>query len=179
MSIKVSLVLSLRHFDAYLIWKLFGTSLLSSNIIWQHDFDLETETTLGEDDVLDCMINIIVLWLTSGDEVSLFVFLNLGSLLSELSGDNHLASLNVLNLHDISDDEHGSRPDGGLLHDLSLKKFSLSVGGEGLVENEVKLENDIPCWESVSLGEELFILVGFVSVMSDGRLSVDDFDDDC
>lgn len=151
--------------------------MFTSNIIWQHDLDLKTQTTLWEDDVLDGMVNVVILWLTSRDQVSSFVFLNLGSLLSEFTRDNDLATLNVLDLHDISDDEHGSRSDWSFLHDLGFEKLSLSIGRESLVENEIKLKDDISSWESISLGQQLLILVGSLTIVTNGGLSVDNLDD--
>lgn len=177
MSIEVSLALSLRHLDADLIWQLFRASLFSSNIIWQHNFNLETYATLWENDVFDSMIYIIIFWLTSGDQITLFVFLDFGSLLSKFSWDDNLASFNILDLHDISNDEHGSWSNWGLLHDLGFKKLSLSVGRESFIENEIKFKDNIASWESISLGQQFLIFVGSVTIMTYGRLSIDNLDD--
>lgn len=177
MSKEVGLSFILWHLNADFIWQLLRTSLFASNIIWQHNLDLETQTTLWENDVLDGMINVVILWLTGRDQITSFVFLDLGSLLSEFTRDDNFTSLDVLDLHDISDDEHGSRSDWGLLHDLGLEKLTLGIGRESLVENEIKLKDYISSWEPVSLGQQLLILIGFLTIVSNGRLSVNNLDD--
>lgn len=152
--------------------------MLSSDIVRQHNLDLESETSLREDDVLDGLVDVVVLGLTGRDQVPSFVLLDFGSLLSEFSGDDYLASLDLFDLHDVLDDEHSGGSDGGLLHDFGLEKFALSIGGQGLVDDDVELEDNVSSGELVSLGHELFVLVGLLTLCADGRLSVDDLNDD-
>ncbi len=62
------------------------------------------------------------------------------------------------------------------MHDLGLEQLALSVGRKGLVENNVELKYDVSSGEIVSLGNKLFVLVSFLSLSTNGRLSVDDLD---
>jgi hypothetical protein len=124
------------------------------------------------------MVDVVILWLTSGDKISLFVLLNFGSLLSQLTGNDNLASFDLFDLHDVSDDEHGSRSGWGLLDHLGLEELDLGTGRQGLVEDHVESDDDVSLGEAVSSLDELFELVGLLSVLTGGSGSVDDLDDD-
>jgi hypothetical protein len=173
---EVLRVINLWHLDGNLIRKWFGDSLSSTDVSWQHNLDLDTHDSLWEIDVSDSMVDVVVLWLTSGDEVTLFVLLDLGSLLSELTGDDDLATSDFLDLHDVSDDEHGSGSDWGLLHHFGLEELDLGTSGERLVEDNVELDDDVSLGESISSLDELFELVGSLTIGTGGSSSVDDLD---
>lgn len=74
------------------------------------------------------MIDVVILWLTGGNKVTLFILLNLSSLLSQLTSNDNFTSFDLLDFHDVFDDEHGSRSGWGLLNHLSLKELDLSTG---------------------------------------------------
>jgi len=122
------------------------------------------------------MIDIVILWLTSGDEVTLFVFLNFGSLLSEFTSNDNLTTSDFLDLHDVSNDEHGSRSDRGFLNHLSLEELNLSTGRKRFVKNNVKFDDDVSLGETISSLDELFELVGSLAIVSSGSSSVDNLD---
>lgn len=127
MSIKVFLIINLWHLDSDFIRKWFINSLSSTDISRKHNLYLDTHDSLWKIDVSDGMINVIILWLTCGYKISLFIFLNFGSLLSKFSSNNNFTSFNLFNLHDVSYDEHSSRSRWSLLHHFGLKKFNLST----------------------------------------------------
>ena len=176
MTEEVLRVINLWHLDGNLIRKWFGDSLSSTDVSWQHNLDLDTHDSLWEIDVSDSMVDVVVLWLTSGDEVTLFVLLDLGSLLSELTGDDDLATSDFLDLHDVSDDEHGSRSGWGLLDHFGLEELDLGTGRQRLVEDHVESDDDVALGEPVSSLDKLFELVGLLSVLSGGSSSVDNLD---
>jgi hypothetical protein len=57
-----------------------------------HDLNLAAEDTLAELDVANGNVNELQLGLTSGDDVALLVLLGLGSLATDLTGDDDLAA---------------------------------------------------------------------------------------
>lgn len=176
MSKEVLRILNLWHLDSDLIRKWFGYSLSTADISWQHNLNLESHNSLREVHTSDGMVNIVKFWLTSGDKVTLFVLLNLGSLLSELSGNDDLASSDLFDLHDVSDDEHSSGSDWGLLHHFGLQEFYLSTSWKRLVEDKVKLNDNVSLRESISSLDKLFELVGSLSIGTSGSSSVDNLD---
>ena len=123
----VLLIINLRHLDSDLIRKRFSNSLSTTDVSRKHDLNLDSHNSLREVNVSDGMIDVVVLWLTGGDQITLLVLLDLSSLLSEFSSKDNLTSFDLLNLHDVSDDEHSSRSGWGLLHQFGLKKFNLST----------------------------------------------------
>ena len=65
-----------------------------------HDLNLAAEDTLAELDVANGNVNELQLGLTSGDDVALLVLLGLGSLATDLTGDDDLAADGTTASHD-------------------------------------------------------------------------------
>ncbi len=122
------------------------------------------------------MINIVILWLTGGNKITLFIFLNLGSLLSEFTSNDNLTSFNLFNFHNVSDNEHSSRSRWSLLHHLGLKEFNLSTSRKGLIKDHIKLDDNITLRESISSLDEFLELIGFLSIRPSRSSSVDNLD---
>ena len=80
----------------------------STDISRKHDLNLDSHGSLRERDVPDGMVDVVILRLTRGDEITLLIFLNLGSLLSKLSSNDNFTSFYFFNFHDVSDYKHGS-----------------------------------------------------------------------
>ena len=103
-----------------------------------HDLNLAAEDTLAELDVANGNVNELQLGLTSGDDVALLVLLGLGSLATDLTGDDDLAADGTTASHDGCEDVVGSKTDRGTTQELVLEVLSLgggtevSVVGEGL-----------------------------------------------
>lgn len=68
-------------------------SLLASNIVVQHNLDLDAEHTLSEEHVSHGNINVIVLGLTRVDHPAVDELHALGSLATQLAADNHFTAL--------------------------------------------------------------------------------------
>lgn len=103
----------------------------TSGVVVEHDSDLNTHNTLLEENVSDGFVHVVKSGLTSGNKVSLFVFHTLGSLLSELSGDDDFTTLGTV-LKDTLNDGVGTHSDGNTGEELELKRFSLGSSADTL-----------------------------------------------
>ena len=101
-----------------------------------HDLDLDTEDTLTELDVADGNIDEVLLGLTSGDLVTGVVLLGLGTLTTDLTGDDNLATGGTTTAHDGSDNVVGGHTDGGTVKQLVLEGLDVCGGGEFLEERK-------------------------------------------
>ncbi len=101
-----------------------------------HDLNLAAEDTLAELDVANGNVNELQLGLTSGDDVALLVLLGLGSLATDLTGDDDLAADGTTASHDGSEDVVGSKTDRGTTQELVLEVLSLGGGAEVSVVGE-------------------------------------------
>ena len=73
------------------VWSLWSD--LSSWIVWQHDFDLETDNTLSEEDVTDSSVNVFGDWVTGVDHKTVSELHGLSSLTSKFTRDDDFATL--------------------------------------------------------------------------------------
>ena len=73
------------------VWSLWSD--LSSWIVWQHDFDLETDNTLSEEDVTDSGVNVFGDWVTGVDHKTVSELHGLSSLTSKFTRDDDFATL--------------------------------------------------------------------------------------
>jgi hypothetical protein len=153
---------------------------LAGEVNGDHDLDLDTHDALLEEDVSDGAVDVFVLGLAGGDEVALLVLHGLGSLLSELSGDDDLAALDLLNSHNASDHEHSGRADGSALKELGLQQLDLGRGGQGLVLDGLEVDDNVSLLEAESLFNQSLKLIAANAVLAEGDLLVDDLggDDD-
>lgn len=103
----------------------------TSGVVVEHDSDLNTHNTLLEENVSNSFVHVVKSGLTSGNKVSLFVLHTLGSLLSELSGDDDFTTLGTV-LKDTLNDGVGTHSDGNTGEELELKRFSLGSSADTL-----------------------------------------------
>ena len=150
-----------------------------------HDLHLETEHTLAELDGTSRRIDEIVLGLTRGDLITLSILLGLGTLTTDLTSDDDLATDGHTTSHDGSKNVVGGHTDGGAGQKLVLE--GLDVGGgakvpvirngfDGKIDLVVGVVEVVPLLDerldfldlTGLLGEEILALGG-----TDADLSVD------
>ena len=98
-----------------------------------HNLDSETEDSLTELDGTDGLVDEIVLWLTSGDLVTHGVLLGLGTLSTDLTGDDDFATDGTTTAHDGSEDVVGGKTDWGSAQELVLEGLDVGSSAEVLV----------------------------------------------
>lgn len=172
------LILGLEDLDHVGHNLLVGTD---TNLGTLHDLYFKTEDTLTEFDVTDSNINEVVLGLTSGDLVTGVVLLGLGTLSTDLSGDNNLATGGTTTTHDGSHDVVGGHTDGGTVEQLVLKGLDVSGGGEFLEVGEGldgKLDLVVFIVEVVSLFDEGLDLLNLTGGLVEEVLALGSLDTD-
>jgi len=103
------------------------------NLSALHDLYLKTKNTLTELNGTDCRVDEIVLGLTSGDLITLSIFLGLGSLTTNLTSNNDLATDGLTTSHDGTEDVISSHTDGSSIKKLELKGLDIGGGTKVLV----------------------------------------------
>jgi len=109
------------------------TSVLSCNIIGQHNFDFNSHDSLFEENVSDSFIDVIVSWLTSVDHITLLKFHGFSSLLLEFSGDDDCATTGLSLVDDATDNGIGGHPDWNLTEQFHFAKLGLGGGAQSFV----------------------------------------------
>ena len=143
------------------IWHDLGC-LASLTLERHHDLNLETKHTLSHVDVTHGNVDELLLWLTSGDQVTRAVFLGLGSLTSDLTTDNDGAA-NGTSSHDVTHDVVDSHTDWRSVEEFELEDLALELRVEGSVVIEW-LDNDL---------DLVVLVVEVVSLLND-RLDLSD-----
>jgi len=95
----------------------------------QHDFDFDTEDALSEEDVAHGSVNVFFGGVAAVDHQSVNEFHSLGSLASQLAGDNDFAALGA-GLHDEAENAIAGSSHGETTDQLVAKRFSLSDGAK-------------------------------------------------
>merc|ERR1719491_216514 len=85
--------------DDDVVWKRHLGTHLALRIVCKHDLYPHAEDTLAHHHVTRCMADVMPLWLTGGDEVSVAELHDLCTLCSELATDDDLAALGAI-FHD-------------------------------------------------------------------------------
>ena len=126
----VVLILGLEDLDE--IWHDLG-NVSDLDLGTLHNLDLESDNTLSEFDGSDGDVDEIVLGLTGGDLVTLSVLLGLGTLSTDLSGDDDFATNGTTSSHDSSENVVGGKSDWGSSEELVLEGLNVGGGAEGLL----------------------------------------------
>ena len=97
-----------------------------------HDLDLDTNSTLSHEAMSDRGIDELLLWLSGRDKITSVVLLGLGSLSSDLTGNDNLDT-DGTSSHDTTHDvvNGGSNWDSG--EELELKVLNVGSGAESSV----------------------------------------------
>ncbi|KAL3798186.1 hypothetical protein HJC23_005747 [Cyclotella cryptica] len=104
----------------------------SLGILGKHDGDLDTNDTLPHENVSHGSIGVNLSGVTCLDHVPVTELHGLGTLSSQLTGDNNLATLGG-GLHDETDDSVASTTDGKSGEELEFERFGLSLSTEPTV----------------------------------------------
>lgn len=149
----------------------------AGGVVWQHDLDLDTHDTLLEGNVSDSNVDIVESGLARADHVSGFVFHCLGSLLSQFTRNDDLATSGAF-LGDALDDGVSGHSDGDALQQFEFKDFSLSSGGHAHLEDLGDLKFDCISFVSESLLDQRGELSDLKTILTEnfGDLGGDDSD---
>merc|ERR1719359_1284790 len=86
-----------------IVWQRHLCTHLSLWVMREHDLYHHTKDALSHQHVTNCGTDVMLLRLSSGDEISILELHCFGTLCSELATDDHFASLGTI-LHDEADD---------------------------------------------------------------------------
>ena len=145
-------------------------TLGGEGVVGKHNSDLNTNDTLSETDVSDGGVHVGDSGLSGVDHVSVSELHALGSLLSDLSGDNDFATLGA-SLEHLSDDVGGGSSDGDTEEKSLLEVLSLLLGVETAVGGLLGEEDELVVGgsvEAVSLLDETFKLLDLDSGLLGG-----------
>ena len=152
-----------------------GGGWSSSDLSSLHNLDLKSDNSLTELNRSGGRVDEIVFWLTSGDLITLSVFLGLGTLSSDLTGDDNLATDSISASHDVTKDVVGSETDWGSAKELVFEGLNICSGAERSLEwkwfhRELKLVISIV--EVVSLLDQRLDLLDLTGLLGDEVLSL-------
>lgn len=108
-------------------WALWSD--LSSGVMWEHDFDLDTQNTLTQQNVTSGCVDVVVARITRVDHQAIDELHRLGALTTELSRHDNFASLSA-RLHDETENAIAGTTDGQTSDELVAKRLSLGNSAE-------------------------------------------------
>lgn len=114
---------------------------LACRVVGKHDSDLDTENTLAHENVANSAVNVLLRGLAGLDHVALLELHALGTLGSELTGNDDLAALSAV-LHNVAEDGVASTANGKTLEELELERLSLGLGRETTLLDLLGVELD-------------------------------------
>jgi len=123
---------------------------LSGKIPGKHNRYLHSENSLSEEDVTEGSVYVVGGGVTGLDHVTVLELHGLGSLGSQLSGNDDLASLGS-GLHNETEDTVASSSDGERFQELVSQGLSLGNGAETTVSDTLGVELDGSLGETESL----------------------------
>merc|ERR1719454_51893 len=115
---------------------------LASGVMGQHDFHLQTNNSLAEEDVANSNIDVLSHWMTSVNHQTIGELHCFGTLSTKLTRDNNLATFGT-RLHDEAEDTIGGTADGKTAHKLVAHGFALGSGAQTTVGNLLSEELDL------------------------------------
>ncbi|GMR43026.1 hypothetical protein PMAYCL1PPCAC_13221, partial [Pristionchus mayeri] len=149
----------------------------ASGVVREHDLDLDTEDSLTELDVSHGLLDVVVHGVSGVDEETVVELHRLGTLSTELSGDDDLASLSV-GLHDEAENSIASTTDGKSSDELVAERLALSNCAQTAVRDLLGANLDGSLIESESLLDDRGELLDSASALSEHGLSAGGHDDD-
>ena len=124
-----------------------------------------------------CDIDVVVAWVTRVDHQAVDELHGLGSLTSELAGDNDLAALSA-RLHDESEDTVAGPSDSQTTDELVSERLGLSDGAETTDSDLLSVELDGALGEVESLLNDSSQFADSASLLSQNVLGPGGHDDD-
>lgn len=106
------------------VWETSSGTFLAFGVVGLHDLDFDTQHTLTEEHVPDCVVDKVSSGLTRVDHESLGELHRLGTSGPEFSRDDDLATART-GLHDESKDTVARSPHGKTTEELVSERFGL------------------------------------------------------
>lgn len=109
-----------------------GASVAAGGVVRHHDRDADTDNTLLEADAADGRVDVVSGSLTGFNHVTVLKLHGLGTLASQLTRNNELATLSAV-LHDVSKNAVACATHGEATEQLKAKGLALGDGAESAV----------------------------------------------
>ncbi|GMT20616.1 hypothetical protein PFISCL1PPCAC_11913, partial [Pristionchus fissidentatus] len=149
----------------------------ASRVVGEHDLDLDTQNSLTELDVSDGLLDVVVDGVSGVDKKTVVELHRLGTLTTELSRDNDLATLGV-RLHDETEDSVACTANGKSSDQLVAEGLALGNSAETAVGDLLGVKLNGSLVESESLLDDGGELLDSASALSEHRLGAGGHDDD-
>mmetsp|Transcript_12834 Transcript_12834/g.23324 ORF Transcript_12834/g.23324 Transcript_12834/m.23324 type:complete len:327 (+) Transcript_12834:172-1152(+) len=173
--IKLLLFLRLQHGNDVRLGD--GASGSALRIVRKHNLNLNTEHTLLELDVAGGLVDVVVGGVTGGDHVSVLELHRLGTLGTQLTGNDDFATLGLV-LHDEAENAVASAADGDALHKLVAKGLGLSHSAEPTVLYLLGVEGNGSLGHIETLLDKRGKLADAPALLADDVLRAGGLDDD-
>ena len=153
------------------VWHDLGGTRGGGSLGSLHNLNSKTKHSLSHLDATDGSVDELELWLTGGDLVTLGVLLGLGSLSTDLTGDDDLTTDGTTTAHDGSKDVVGGHTDWGSVQELSLEDLDVGSSAHILVVSEW-LEGDVEL--VLNIIEAVSLLNGGLDLLHESHVLVND-----
>lgn len=171
--------------DFFILWRRNGDLVRKRNVwaslsLWvkgSHDLHLDTNDTLTEEDVTAGRVHVVTGWLTGVDHETINKLHGLGTLSTELAGDDDFATLCAV-FNNETDDTVARTSDGKSAEELVSEGFALGDGGEATVGDLFGVELDRVLVEVESLLDERSKFTNSTSLFAEDVLGSGGQDDD-
>lgn len=171
--------------DFFILWRSNGDLVRKRNVwaslsLWvkgSHDLHLDTNDTLTEEDVTAGRVHVVTGWLTGVDHETINKLHGLGTLSTELAGDDDFATLCAV-FNNETDDTVARTSDGKSAEELVSEGFALGDGGEATVGDLFGVELDRVLVEVESLLDERSKFTNSTSLFAEDVLGSGGQDDD-
>mmetsp|Transcript_67951 Transcript_67951/g.109509 ORF Transcript_67951/g.109509 Transcript_67951/m.109509 type:complete len:217 (-) Transcript_67951:74-724(-) len=150
---------------------------LALRVMSKHDLDLDTDHTLPHHHVPHSLVDVVLLWLSCGNEVPILELHGLGTLCAELAADDDLAALCSI-LHDEADNAVGGAANGQAAQELEAQGLALGHGAACAVLHALREELDAVLRETESLLHEGGQFPDATALLSEDLASAGGTDDD-
>mmetsp|Transcript_12557 Transcript_12557/g.18306 ORF Transcript_12557/g.18306 Transcript_12557/m.18306 type:complete len:288 (+) Transcript_12557:38-901(+) len=149
----------------------------SFRILWQENTNSDSYNSLTHHNVSDGHVGVYLSSMSSLDHVSISELHGLGTLSTELSGDNNLTSLGA-GLHDETDDSITGTTDGKSSQQLVLETLSLGLSTKSTVLNTLSIKLNGTIIEVESLLDNRGQFTDALSLLSEDVLGTSGTDND-
>ena len=143
----------------------------------KHDFNLDADATLAEEDVQARGFDVLPDGVTGRDHVPILELHSLATLAAELAGHDNLGTLGTV-LHDEAEDAVARAAHGEASEELVPERLSLGNGAETAVGNLLGVELDGALGEAKTLLDEGGELANAAALLAENVLGAGGADDD-
>ena len=131
----------LRFMDDYGVGHWHLRAHLALRVVRQHDLHLDAKNALAHEHMANRFVDVVLFWLTGGDQVAIFELHHLRALCAELPADDHLAAFSAV-LHDEADDAIARTPHRETAEELVTEGLGLRHGATRAVLDALREELD-------------------------------------